>query len=89
MGKGLLENCLKYMDFYKKWLPENHYYMTDVKIAIAQLIGSGGPLAIQNITDDQLQMKVKYSQELLKLLDIIAPGTNQCIEFLLKTSSNV
>lgn len=46
--------------------------MTDVRIALVQLIGSGGPHIMQGCAEDRLRLKVRYAQELLALFEVIA-----------------
>lgn len=74
MEKGIEKNCVRYLEHYSKWLPENHYYMTDVRVALAQIIGSGGPDVIQGTTEEELNTKIQLCQELLKLFDVISSG---------------
>lgn len=65
----------RYIEHYGRWLPPQHYMLTDVKIAFVQLIGTstaGGPQHIQTISDERLQLKVRYARELLALFDILA-----------------
>lgn len=74
MDKSKEENCVKYIEHYSKWLPSQHYFITDVKMAYVQLIGSGGSHIIQGLNEKKLQLKIQLSRELLKLYNIIAPG---------------
>lgn len=74
MEKGSEKNCIRYLEHYSKWLPDNHYYMTDVKVALAQIIGSGGPDVIQGTTEEELNTKIQLCQELLKLFEVISSG---------------
>lgn len=77
MEKGNEQNCIRYLEHYSKWLPSKHYYMTDVKVALAQIIGSGGPDIIQGTTEDELNMKIQLCQELLKLFEVISSGMSK------------
>lgn len=77
MEKGNEQNCIRYLEHYSKWLPSKHYYMTDVKVALAQIIGSGGPDIIQGTTEDELNMKIQLCQELLKLFEVISSGRSR------------
>lgn len=74
MEKGSEQNCIKYLEHYGKWLSANHYNMVDIKIALVQIIGSGGPQVIQGISDEELQLKIRYAKELISLFKKIAPG---------------
>lgn len=74
MQKDSKEHCVKYLEHYSKWLPECHYHMCDVKLALVQLIGAGGPQKIQQISEDTLCEKIKIGHDLLKIFSIISPG---------------
>lgn len=64
----------RYIEHYTKWLPNNHYYICDVKIALTQLIGAGGPDELQGISKEKIMLKINTARELLKLYKSIAPG---------------
>lgn len=74
MEKGSEQNCMKYLQHYGKWLTDNHYNMVDIRIALVQIIGSGGPHVMQGISDEELQLKIKNAQQLIELFKKIAPG---------------
>lgn len=74
MEKGSEQNCRRYLQHYGKWLPDNHYNMVDIKIALVQIVGSGGPHVIQGTSDEELQLKINYAQQLIALFKKIAPG---------------
>ncbi|KAJ8669882.1 hypothetical protein QAD02_001141 [Eretmocerus hayati] len=59
-----------------KQLHENHFYVTDVRIALSQMIGqcSGG---LPNVDPDLLAYKILLCQKLSKLLEIIVPAENR------------
>lgn len=48
--------------------------MSDVKLALCQLIGSGNSASIQLITSDKLDLKIKLCKDLLRIVRIVAPG---------------
>lgn len=62
----------RYIEHYGRWLPAGHHMLTDVKIALVQLIGSGGPHIIQGCTEPRLLLKVRYARELLALFAVLA-----------------
>lgn len=82
MEKGSEQNCIRYLEHYGKWLPDNHYNMVDIRIALVQIIGNGGPHVIQGISDDELQLKITNAQKLMALFKKIAPGKESLIVLL-------
>lgn len=74
MDKSDVNECFKYIDHYSKWLPPNHHYLCDVELTLTQAIGSGDPINLQLLPDDQLQLKMSLCEKLLKLFGILAAG---------------
>lgn len=66
-------NCIKFIEHYSKFLSPNHFYITDVKVALSQIIGAGVN-GIQKISDERLTLKVKCCKELIALIEKIAPN---------------
>lgn len=68
-GKFFIRNNIKY-------LHPNHFYLTDIKFALSQLIGQEFQGGLTNITDDDLDWKAQLCKSLLDLMRIITPGIN-------------
>lgn len=66
-------NCIKYIDHYSKFLSPNHFFLTDVKISLSQIIGAGVN-GIHRVSDDRLMRKAKICKELIDLIERIAPN---------------
>ncbi|KAI5712324.1 hypothetical protein M8J76_002915 [Diaphorina citri] len=76
MEKQNPEACLKFLKMYDggRFLHPNHYYLTDVKIALAQLYGQTNPGGIQDLTDEKLAHKIALCKQLVKLTKTIIPA---------------
>ncbi|XP_053998660.1 SET domain-containing protein SmydA-8-like isoform X1 [Hylaeus anthracinus] len=76
MKKNDIKACRTFLDRYKTVLHPNHFYNTDVTIALAQLIGQqdGG---LQTVADDLLVKKLELCKKLDNLLKILAPAENR------------
>ncbi|XP_017867790.1 PREDICTED: protein msta [Drosophila arizonae] len=66
------ENGFKYLKHYEKWLPPQHYHLSEVKILQVQLIAKDQK-ELMVLPDEQLQLKLKYAKELIELYEILAP----------------
>lgn len=66
-------NCIKFIEHYSKWLPPNHFFITDVKIALSQIIGSGVN-GIQRVSNERLNLKAKTCKELIDLIEKLVPN---------------
>jgi hypothetical protein len=73
MEKENEKNCIKFIDHYSKLLSPNHFYITDVKVALSQIIGAGVN-GIQKVSDERLKLKCKLCKELIELIEKIAPN---------------
>lgn len=73
MDKENESNCIRFIEHYSKWLSPNHFFITDVKIALAQIIGAGLN-GIQRVADDRLMLKAKSCKELIDLIEKLAPN---------------
>ncbi|KAH8415968.1 hypothetical protein KR222_005424 [Zaprionus bogoriensis] len=66
------ENGFKYLKHYEKWLPPQHYHMSEVKILLVQLIAKDQQ-QLMILSEEQLQLKLQYARDLVQLYETIAP----------------
>ncbi|MPC50943.1 Protein msta, isoform A [Portunus trituberculatus] len=87
MGEKLVmlkENSLNSSEAFLKAssskLSENHYYRSDVKLALAQMYGRGGSQTqqqqpnLKDLSKDLLERKETLCREVLALADLFSPG---------------
>lgn len=79
MPKGIPKECKNFIETYEELLHKHHYYLTDVKVALAQQIGQQYEYeeGIATVADDDLALKVNLCQNLVKLLKSLVPGENK------------
>ncbi|XP_033224422.1 SET domain-containing protein SmydA-8-like isoform X2 [Belonocnema kinseyi] len=75
MRKGDVQACKTFIHQHAKTLHENHFYMTDVKLALSQLIGQQEKLSTIDI--EMLSEKILLCKKLDELLRTIAPAENR------------
>lgn len=73
MKKEDVESCRIFIRDCGKVLHDNHYYITDVKVAVAQLIGQQNT-GLPSISDDLLQEKISLCKQVSQLLKKLVPG---------------
>ena len=73
MDKENETNCIRFINHYSKWFSPNHFFLTEVKISLAQIIGAGVN-GIQRISDEKLMLKAKTCKELIDLIEKVAPN---------------
>lgn len=73
MKKNDVEICKNFITKWSKVLHDNHYYLTDVKMALVQLIGQqdGG---LPACSDEILSEKISLCKKLDELLRKLVPG---------------
>lgn len=72
MPKGILNICRAFLRENDKYLSPNHYYFTDVKFALCQLIGQDSGL--QTVSDEDVEFKAKLCRQLIDMMKILIPG---------------
>ncbi|KYB26114.1 SET domain-containing protein SmydA-8 [Tribolium castaneum] len=80
LDKSSIEDCKDFLNTHQDLLHENHYYCTEVKYTLSQLIGQR---LILVISDEDLSLKLQYCNSLEKLLKIIAPAEKRALGLIL------
>lgn len=73
----------RYLKHYEKWLPPQHFHMSEIKILLVQLLAKDQQ-ELMVVSDEKLQLKLKFAQELVELYEKIAPcnycdNANYCV----------
>ncbi|KPI99744.1 Protein msta, isoform B [Papilio xuthus] len=74
MPKGDADACERFVSHCASYLHPAHYYMTDVSLALAQLVGQQHALGLAAVTEDRLILKTQLCRKLADLLETLAPG---------------
>jgi hypothetical protein len=74
LDKTDIEACKSFLTTYESYLPNNHFYCTDVKYVLSQLMGQ-----VDALTDDDLELKLQYCTSLENLLKIVAPAERRTL----------
>ncbi|CAG9864920.1 unnamed protein product [Phyllotreta striolata] len=82
MPKGDPAECKSFLKTYEELLHPNHYYLTDVKLALLQMLGNDDD-EMKELDEDDLQLKLKLCQNLVGLVKNLAPGERRILGFLL------
>ncbi|XP_066992454.2 SET domain-containing protein SmydA-8 [Anabrus simplex] len=78
MEKGDPEACEQFLNKFggERLLHPNHFYLTDVRLALAQLYGQAGG-GLPTTSDKELERKIKLCLQLLALADVLVPAENR------------
>uniref|UniRef100_A0A1B6KW78 MYND-type domain-containing protein n=1 Tax=Graphocephala atropunctata TaxID=36148 RepID=A0A1B6KW78_9HEMI len=66
-----IQASFRFLDHWSSRFHRNHYYLTEVGVALAQRLGQDG---IQTLSNQHLLAKTDLCRHLLELLAVIAPG---------------
>jgi hypothetical protein len=77
MRKGDPQACKRFLEQYAPEFHPNHYYLTDVRIALAQLHGQTGDKGLPGVSDDDLAEKISLCRQVLALIKALVPGNLQ------------
>ena len=71
---GNSKHCEKFLKKYENVLHPNHFYLAEVKMVLCQMYGHFQGQQILDLSDEKVSLKESLCLELLKIIDIIAPG---------------
>ncbi|XP_054269407.1 SET domain-containing protein SmydA-8-like [Macrosteles quadrilineatus] len=80
-SKNLTEST-KFLEKWRSKFHQNHFYLTEVRLAIAERMGQESPQGIRGLSPECLQYKVNLTRDLLELLSLIAPGETRVLGML-------
>ncbi|KAJ8936161.1 hypothetical protein NQ318_016485, partial [Aromia moschata] len=83
LPKGVSKDCKEFIETYERYLHRNHYYLTDVKLALSQIIGQEFDGGLPAASDDDLELKARLCQGLANLIKILTPGEKRARGLLL------
>ncbi|CAK1587315.1 unnamed protein product [Parnassius mnemosyne] len=76
MPKGDADACERFVDHCSSYLHPSHFYMTDVSLALAQMIGQD-TLGLAAVSDERLLLKTQLCKKIADLLETLAPAENR------------
>ena len=74
MQKGDPQACQRFLEQYTPQLHPNHYYLTDVRIALGQLLGQNCDMGLPGVSDHDLAEKISLCRKVLVLVNTLVPG---------------
>ncbi|XP_060804980.1 SET domain-containing protein SmydA-8 [Amyelois transitella] len=77
MAKVDADACERFISHCSSYLHPSHYYMTDVSLTLAQMIGQETEMGLSMVTDDRLMLKTQLCKKISKLLETIAPAESR------------
>jgi hypothetical protein len=66
--------CRRFLEQYTPQLHPNHYYLTEVRIALGQLLGQNCDMGLPGVSDHDLSEKISLCRKVLVLVNTLVPG---------------
>lgn len=83
MPKGQSSACKLFIKNMEKLFHPNHFYLVDVKMALAHLIGQEFNGGLPQVSDEDLRLKAQLCNQLIELGKMLAPAEKRMIGLLL------
>jgi hypothetical protein len=77
MQKGDPQACRRFLEQYTTQLHPNHYYLTDVRIALGQLLGQNCDMGLPGVSDHDLAEKISLCRKVLVLVSTLVPAEHR------------
>ncbi|XP_069705567.1 SET domain-containing protein SmydA-8 [Periplaneta americana] len=77
MQKGDPRACERFLSQFAPELHPNHYYLTDVRLALAQLYGQDSDVGLPGVSDHDLTEKISLCRQLLSLVNALVPAEHR------------
>ncbi|XP_039756653.1 SET domain-containing protein SmydA-8 [Pararge aegeria] len=74
MPKGEPDACERFIGHCSSYLHPSHYYMTDVSLALAHMVGQQDALGLEKVSNDRLLLKTQLCKKITDLLETLAPA---------------
>ncbi|CAH0563605.1 unnamed protein product [Brassicogethes aeneus] len=81
--KGSSKSCKEYISHAEDFLHSNHYYLTDAKINLSQLLGHEEKTLLPNLSEDDILLKAKLCRSLTNMIKKLVPGEHRLTGLLL------
>ncbi|KAL0871524.1 hypothetical protein ABMA27_005238 [Loxostege sticticalis] len=74
MPKEDPDACERFIAHCSTYLHPLHYYMTDVSLALAQMIGQDSDMGLAGVSNDRLLLKTQLCRKIADLIETLAPA---------------
>ncbi|KAJ2940348.1 hypothetical protein O0L34_g22 [Tuta absoluta] len=74
MPKGEPDSCERFISHCSNYIHPHHYYMMDVSLALAQIIGQETEHGLAGVTEDRLVLKTQLCRKIADILETLAPA---------------
>ena len=77
LNRGKLENLMGFLTQYEPILGPTNAHVVEIKYAVVMLLANRKPYVLENLTQEQLELKASLAEQLLQLASMVEPGSSR------------
>ena len=77
LDRSKVSNMVNFLTKYENMLGPNNHHVVEIKFAIVMMLGNRKPYTLENLTQEELEMKDWIAAQLIDLADKIEPGSSK------------
>merc|ERR1711892_167739 len=77
LDRSRVSNMVNFLTKYENMLGPNNHHVVEIKFAIVMMLGNRKPYTLENLTQEELEMKERIAAQLIDLADKIEPGSSK------------
>jgi len=77
LNRSKLENLMGFLTQYEPILGPTNAHVVEIKYAVVMLLANRKPYILENLTQEQLELKASLAEQLLSLASMVEPGSSR------------
>ena len=77
LNRAKLENLMGFLSQYEPILGPTNAHVVEIKYADVMLLANRKPYVLENLTQEQLELKASLAEQLLQLATMVEPGSSR------------
>ena len=77
LDRSKISNMMNFLTKYENLLGPHNHHVVEIKYAIVMMLGNRKPYLLENLSQQELELKEKLSTQLIDLADKIEPASSK------------
>jgi len=77
LDRSKISNMMNFLTKYENLLGPNNHHIVEIKFAIVMILANRKPYTLDNLTQEELELKERLAAQLIELADKIEPGSSK------------
>ena len=77
LDRSKISNMTNFLTKYENMLGPNNHHVVEIKFAIVMMLGNRKPYHLENLAQEELELKERLAAQLIDLADKIEPGSSK------------